>query len=60
MFSPGLVTPGSNTYQLVNLCASISMLTAWVTIDLAGQVATARDGARLAGGPASQGECNFR
>jgi len=48
MTSSGLVISASYDYLLVVLSILISMLAAWAALDLAGRVAAARGGARLA------------
>ena len=48
MTSPGLVIPASYDYHLVVLSVLISVLAAWAALDLAGRVAAARGGIRLA------------
>ena len=48
MTSSGLVIPASYNYHLVVLSILISLLAAWAALDLAGRVAAARGGARLA------------
>ncbi|MGO8818602.1 MAG: hypothetical protein ACLQVG_28500 [Terriglobia bacterium] len=48
MTSCGLVTPASYDYHLVILSILIFTLAGWAALDLAGRVAAARGGARLA------------